>query len=202
MILILDNNEYRRHDIFMSLYAKKCTISAHSIDDAEYYTKPNLTAYINPSDEELKGIKNEDTLCIVATNRKNLKLPDWITVIPLDACVGKSIYTIYNEKINYGKGREIFGIACMEGNKFALGGVYVKFSPRERQIIKLFMYNPSKKFMAYDACGYFNFDGDPEIRFEAAVCKINIKCVQRSNRIPLILSKGGNYYINPEVINY
>ena len=53
MILLLDNNEFRRHDIYMSLYMKKYIVAEHALEYMDYYTKPFMTVYINPTTSEL-----------------------------------------------------------------------------------------------------------------------------------------------------
>lgn len=202
MILILDNNEYRRHTVYLSLYRRKCLVSEQSIDDMDYYTKPNMTVYLNPTQSQVSRIRKEDTICVIATNKKDIKLENWMIRIPLDNSVAVSIYNIFNEKCKYGNELEIFGIVCMREKEFALGGVLIKLTKRERQIVRLFLYNAGKKFNSYDACNYFDFAGEAEKCFIDAIYEINLKCVKGAHRIPLFLHNAGVYYVNPEVLDY
>ena len=200
MILILDNNTYRRHDVLLSLFIKKYIVAEQSIDDMDYYTKPFMTVYLNPTDEQIKRIKNEDTVCVVAKNKVVSKTPNWMEIIPLDDNVVKNIIKIYEEKCPYGKGREIFGVLAMEGKKFAFGGIYFHLTPKQMKAIKLLLYNPNKKFELYDISSYLEFNTDKEIGFEAMISEINLRC-KKVNREKLVLREGSKYFINPNVIN-
>ena len=201
MILLLDNNQYRRHDIFLSLYMKKYTVAEQSIDDMDYYTKPFITVYLNPTIEQIQKIKNEDTICIVAKNNLSISTPPWMRVIPLDKNVAKTIMKIYDENANFGKGREVFGILCLEARLFTIGGAYVYLSPNQRKALKIFLYNPNKKFPLYDISSYLDFKTDKEYGFIKMVEDINYKC-RRAGRETLIVSKKGEYFISPNGLNY
>ncbi len=201
MILILGNNQWARHDILLSIFMKKYYVSEQSIDDAEYITKPFLTAYINPTVEQIGKIKNENTICVVAKNNLSIKVPSWIKVIPYDKTTAKKIMEIYDENCPYGKGREIFGILGLEGKKFTMGGAYIHMTPKQLKAIKILLYNPGKQFTSYDICSYFEFTGDAENCFLEMVQEINYHC-RRAGREKLIIYSGDKYYISPSVLEY
>lgn len=199
MILILDNNEYRRHDVCLSLSMKKYIVAEQSLDVAKFFTKPNMTVYLNPNYDELNKIEKTDTITVVAKNFVKQKLPSWIKVIPLDSCLIKNLVEIFETNCNYGKGREFFGIIALEGKKFSFGGKYISMTPQQLRIIKLFLYNPDKVFELYDASSYFDFVCDQEIGFADAVDSINQKCI-REGREKIIVYKSGRYRINQDVL--
>jgi len=199
MILLLGNNEIARHDILMSLFIKKYYVAEHSIEDGEYLTKPFMTVYINPNLSQISKIKNENTICVVAKNNFSDKAPAWMTVIPYGKNTANDIMRIYEEKCNYGKGREIFGIICMEGKKFAIGGAYVYMTPKQLKAIKILIYNAGKQFSSYDISSYFDYVGDAVVGFSNMVYEINLQCRREGREAPII-HKNDRYYINPEVL--
>ncbi len=201
MILILDNNQFRRRGVYLTLYSKKFLVSEQTIADSEYYTKPFMTVYINPTSTEISKIKDEKTLCVVAKNNVTSFVPHWMKIIPLDNGLTNKIIEIYKKFCTYGQGREIFGIICMEGNKLTLGGAYIDLSNRQRALVKFLIYNAEKRFKLYDICTYFDFKTDKEIGFDKMVLEINRKCVKK-HREHLIVRENDTYYINPNVINY
>ena len=175
MILVLGNNEWSRHDILMSLFRKKYYVAEQLIDDAEFLTKPILTVYINPTTAQIKRIKKEKTICVVAKNNF-IGAPDWMYVIPYDNTTSKRIVEIYDANCNYGKGREVFGILGLEKNKFTMGGAYIHMTPKQLKAIKILLYNSEKKFSSYDISSYFDFIGDRENSFLEMVREINYQC--------------------------
>lgn len=199
MILLLDNNVYRRHDVFLSLFIKRYIVSEQLLDDMDCYTKPFLTVYLNPTEAQLKKIKNEDTICVVAKNNVTCNVPKWMEIIPLDGNVAKNVMRIYDERCQYGKGREIFGVLAMEGKRFAYGGIYFHLTPKQMNAIKILLYNPSKKFELYDISSYLKFNTDNEIGFATMIDEINMRC-KKVNREKLVLREGSKYFINPNII--
>lgn len=199
MILLLDNNQFRRRSIYLTIYSKKYLVSEQTITDSEYYTKPFMTVYINPTSTELSKIKNENTVCVVAKNNVSVPLQKWMRLIPLDNTTTMKIIKLYNELCPYGKGREIFGIVCMEGNLIALGGAYIRLSYRQRLLIRFLLYNSGKTFNLYDISNYFDFKTDNEIGFDKMVLEINRKCVKRRREL-LIKREKDAYSINPSVM--
>ena len=201
MILIFDNNEYRRHDILMSLFMKKYIVAEQPIEYMDYYTKPFMTVYINPNTEQLKKIKDENTVCIVAKNRMTIVPPPWMRVIPLDKNVAKTVMQLYDELCPYGKGRDVIGIIGIEGNEFTVGGTYINLTPKQMKAIKILLYNRDKKFQLYDISSYLDFNTDPEKGFITMVDDINSKS-RNSGRESVIKWKDNYYFISPDVAYY
>ncbi len=201
MILILGNNEYIRHDIWLSVFMKKYIVTEFPIEEMECITKPFMTVYLNPTTEQLQKIKNEDTICVVAKNNMPSNPPAWMKVIPFGNPVAKDLMRIYNESCTFGKGREIFGVIGIEGKKFTYGGAYIHMTPNQLNAIKILIYNPNKKFTLYDISSYFKFNGDREECFMKMVDEINHQC-KRARREKLICNDAHLYYINPSVLEY
>ena len=201
MILILDNYIDRRHGVYLSLYMKKYIVAEQSLRDMDFYTKPFLTLYIDPSYKDIKKIKNENTICVVAKNYIKEPLPSFMIVIPNDNNIAKNVMAIYDEKCPHNKGREVIGIMGLEGRSFALGGTFIHLTPKQYKIVRLLVYNPDKQFPLYDICSYVDFNTDTEKGFLMMVEDLNIKC-RKAGRETLIKCKNFKYFISPEVINY
>lgn len=201
MILLLDNNEYRRRSIYATLYSKKYIVTAQPLTEAEYLTKPFLTVYINPTQSQIERIRKENTICVVAKNGFQGTAPSWMRVIPLDNSLTRRIIGLYEELCPYNKGREIFGILCIEGNKFALGGAYLQLSYRQKRLVRFLAYNKEKEFQLFDISSYFDFYTDKDEGFIKMVSEINKRC-KRIFKEPLIHCHNETYSISPSVINY
>ncbi|MBQ7225792.1 MAG: hypothetical protein IJX02_04215 [Clostridia bacterium] len=201
MILLLGNNEYRRHDIYLSLLIKKYTVAEHSLEYMDFYTKPFITVYINPTYDEIKKIKNEKTISILVKSNLRIKPAPWLRVIPDDKNVAKEIMKIYEESCPYGKGREIFGIIAIEGKKMTVGGEYLNVVTRQRQLIKLLLYNADKRFALYDIASYIRFDANSEERLAKMVKDLNVAC-RMMGKEPIITVKNDYYQISQKAITY
>lgn len=199
MILLLGNNECVRHDVLMSLFIKKYYVTEHLIEDAVCLTKPFMTVYLNPSSIQLSKIKNENTVCVVAKNNMRTEAPPWMHVIPYGKDTAREIMRIYEEKCIYGKGREIFGIICMEGKRFAIGGAYVYLTPKQLKAIKILIYNSDKAFSSYDLSSYFDFVGDADTNFKRMMYEINNQCRRKGREFPIVY-ENDRYRISPNVL--
>ena len=127
--------------------------------------------------------------------------PHWMTVIPYEKNIVRDIIRIYKEKCPYGKGREVFGIMCMDKRKFAIGGAYVHMTSKQLNAIKILTYNYPKKFSLYHISSYFKFNADREDCFVRMVQEINYQC-KRAGREKLIYCNKEVYYISPNIMNY
>ena len=201
MILLLGNNEWTRHDIYLSLFIKKHLVSEQRLEDMDYLTKPYITVYINPTLTEINKIKNENTISIIAKNNITAKVPSWMRVIPLDNSTPKRIMEIYEENRTFDKGREVIGILGLEGKLFAMGGAYIRMTQKQLKIIRFLLYNAGKRFSSYDISNYFEFNGDREACFHQQVDDINYRC-KRQYKEKLILYQDDKYFISPTVLEY
>ncbi len=203
MILIIDNNEERRKNLCIWLRVKHYIVSGISYDDMDYYTKPFMTVYINPSRKNLPYIKNEDTISVIFTERRSYELPEWCINISTLKNIANEIIQIYEEKCKYQKPNkvDVLGYACMKNGIFALGGKIINLSAREKQIVSLFMYNYPKKFSLYDAANYFAISNNQEYNFEHSLYTLNKK-MKDADREKIILTENDTCFLNPEIANY
>ena len=77
----------------------------------------------------------------------------------------------------------------------------MNLTPKQLNVIKLFMYNPNKKFELYDASSYFDFNADREEGFMRLVHVLNSKSIKLGKEI-LIKCENNKYFISPELITY
>ena len=203
MILIIDNNEERRNNITIWLRVKGYIVSQISYEDMDYYTKPFLTAYINPPNALLETLGNENTLSVIFTERQNANLSNKTINIFSLKNIQNEIVKIYEREFPFDKKNQIdvVGYACSKDEEFALGGKIIDLSQRERQLINFFMFNHTKKFNLYDVINYFVVKGNPEDNILNSIYKLNRK-MQKANREKIIIVKKDVCYFNPEIANY
>ncbi len=203
MILIVDDNEERAKNTCIWLRVKGYIVSRIGYENMKYYTKPFMTVYINPPHKYINEIKNEETISILFTERKTVKIPEWcIGVLSLNN-IANEIEKIYLEKCPYNKNDkvDVLGYACIKNSLFGLGGEVFKLSNSQKQLIQLFMYNYPKKFNLYDAIGYFRFSNNPEINLVNRIYCINRKAKSR-NREKILIFENDVCYFNPKIANY
>lgn len=204
MILIIDDNEYRRVQYCRELRYRGYPCAAISFADREYYTFPVMTIYLNPLVSQINEIKNEDTITVIVKDKVDMVYPEWSTHFTFTKDIFEKIEEKFEQSFEYGKPDKIdvIGITGMQNEKFALGGKMLYFYPRELAVAKFFMYNKNKKFKLYDVTNYFRFrTDDPERTMEGIIKAINRKC-HRAKRERLIMVLHGTCYANPTVINY
>lgn len=203
MILIVDNNDERRKNVAIWLRVKGYIVSYIGYDDLKYSTKPFMTVYINPARSYIDKIKNDDTVSVIFTERKGIRLPQWSVNILSLKYIANDIIKIYKERCPYQKLNkvDVLGYACMKDGDFALGGKEIRLSHREREIISLFMFNYPKKFELYDAINYFRIAKHQEENFHNAIYTLNKKA-KDNDREKLIVCEGNRFYFNPEIGNF
>lgn len=203
MILIVDDNVERRNNLTIWLRMKGYVVSEIPYEYMDFYTKPILTAYINPQNKMIDSIKNADTISVIFSERKSINLPSWSINVPSLKNIANEIMKIYDEKCPYQKEDkiDIVGYACMKNGEFALGGKILSLSLREKQLLSLFMFNSKKKFNLYDVVNYFVLRSNPETNMLNAIYLLNRKAV-KANREKMIIVNKDVCYFNPEIANF
>ncbi|MBQ8545899.1 MAG: hypothetical protein IJ437_03035 [Clostridia bacterium] len=203
MILIVDNNEERRRNVTIWLRVKGYLVSCIGYDDLKYSTKPFMTVYVNPARDYIDKIKNKDTISVIFSERNSINLPEWSINISSLKSISKDIMELYEESCSFQRTDkvDIIGYACMKDGQFALGGKVIRLSPREREIISLFMFNYPKKFELYDAINYFRITDNQEEKFLNAIYLLNKKA-QANDREKIIINENNTFYFNPKIGNY
>lgn len=203
MILIVDDNEERAKNICAWLRMKGLLVSFIGYENMAYYTKPFMTVYINPAHKYVGEIKNEETISIIFTERKTVKIPEWCIGVLSLKNISKEIESIYLEKCPYHKNDkvDILGYACIKNSLFGLGGEVFKLSNSQKQLIHLFMFNYPKKFNLYDAVGYFRILNNKEINLVNRIYALNRKAKLR-NREKILVLENDVCYFNPKIANY
>ena len=199
MILILDNNQFRRKDLFKALHKKGYVVACHPFDEYKLYTKPLMTVLMNPARSEIdKVIEYSSTKYVVAKDffKSN---GDKYTLIPLTPNPVDYIIEEYHKIEGCHRNQmDVYGIACHMYDEYAIGGKMLEFYEMEAKIFEFFLKLPNKKFMDFDVSRSFPFRVDPEENFKQAVWKINMK-TKDATGIRYILSKNGCYFLNPLV---
>lgn len=200
MLLVLDDNDFRRKDLLVKLRLKNVTVSCQPLKDYKFITKPLITAYINPSKEVISSICEGDGISVVAKNAEDIIFPDHIINIPLDNNLDKALENIYNDELSKGKTGEldIFGKVVIKDNEVGVAGKRVTFNDTEIKIIKLFYFSYKKKFTDTEASSYFRYLKNPEQNFAHSVSMINSKC-KKVGKYVLIIRENGVFFANPQL---
>ena len=204
MILVVDNNDERRKNTITWLRVKGYMASGTCFGELSFYTKPFMTVYVNPTQNEVDEMtSSDDTISVFICDRPSVVAPSWAIRIDSLATPHLTIMKIFDEKFNhFGYNQmEIVGYACLKNDEFALGGELIGLSNLEYLIVCFFMVNKNKRFKIYDCAAYFNYKANPEENFRKSIYKINAKC-KREHRLPLIIADAREAYFNPTIASY
>ena len=204
MILILDNNEYRRKYVFDKLRLLDHLVASSGISEGAYLTKPLFTVIINPSNLDIKKIKRENTNYLVIKSSKPDNLPSWIDYLPLSNDIVTDIDNYFWDNFQYELLDEIsvLGCICIRNNKIALGGKILSVRKLPLRITKFFIYNSQRKFTDTEAASYFRFlTKCPEKNLIDYIYTINGAC-RKINRPPLIVSYKNTFWLNNDYLRY
>ncbi|MBQ7760711.1 MAG: hypothetical protein IJ400_01535 [Clostridia bacterium] len=202
MILILDNNSFRREELKAKLTKIGYIVSCRPLDDYKSYAYPVLTVIVNPKERDISNyICVSNTKYIVAKDNFTDKTSRF-TTIPHSSNLAENIALEFDKlKLNEKATIYKLGIACYSENEYSIGGKTLSLYPMERRIFKFFLHNPTKTFLDVDACDYFPFNSVPEENLKSTIWKINTKC-NKARRPQLIEIYMGSYRLNPRIYNY
>ena len=202
MILILDNNSFRREDLSSDLTKKGYIVSCRRLDDYRCYVYPVLTVLVNPKRDDInKYIYTSKTKYLVAKDNFTDNSGRF-EIVSHSQCLADSIAKAFDKLIpNDDSIMHSLGVACYRGTEFSIGGKSMTLFPKEQKVFKFFLHNPNKTFLDTDACGYFNYKTDPEINLKQTIWKLNTKC-NNARRPKLIEIYNDSYRLNPMIYNY
>ncbi len=203
MILIVDDNEYRRNDISFELRRNKYMVNAIGYDDILLYQKPIMTVYIHPTSEFVKNLKRSDTLAVIAKNDEALKTPKWAHTIPLNSTFIKEIINFYKENYKYEvpDNVDVIGVVCIKNTKVGVGGICIDFTKEQLKLLKLLLYNRGKEFNFYEILRYIPKRTNSYDNLLQTIRRINHKTVE-AKRGKIILINSEKCIVNPELAYY
>lgn len=204
MILILDNNQYRRRDIFNRLRINGYMVSAQDFEIGVEFTKPFLTVVINPTNAQLMTIKRENTKYLIIKANKPDNLREWMDYIPLSNEIDIDIERYFWTNFKYENPKVIsrFGCICVDDKGISAGGIRLRLKRTAKKIAKFFIYNNQKKFRDSEVVSYFRFLSKvPEQNLYYHVSYINSSC-KNNGRPPLISINKGIYWLNNDYLRY
>lgn len=204
MILILDNNQYRRREIFNKLRLNGYIVSAQDLEMGLEFTKPFLTVLINPTNTELMSIKRENTKYLIIKPNKPDCLKEWMDYISLSSEIDIDIERYFWNNFKHENPKVIskFGCICVDQKGISAGGIRLNLKRTATKIAKFFIYNNQKKFKDSEVVSYFRFlSKEPEENLYYHVSCINGIC--KSNKRPPLISKiKGIYWLNNDYLRY
>ena len=204
MILILDDNQFRRKSVFDRLRLNGYMVSAQEYSVGMYMVKPVLTVFVNPTNDQIKKIKRENTKYLIIKKNKPDYLPSWMSYIPLSNEIDIDIERFFWNNFEHENPNKIsiFGCICIEGNKIALGGALLDLKKTEMRIAKFFIYNNQKKFSDYELTTYFRFiTKSPASTLVRHIYHLNGIC-RSSGRPPLLSSYKNTFWLNNNYLRY
>jgi hypothetical protein len=202
MILILDNNSFRRDDLSSILSKMGYIVSCRSLDDYRCYVYPALTVIVNPKRDDInKYIYTSKTKYVVAKDNFTDNSGRF-EIVSHSNGLAESIAKEFDKLFPNDKNIIYrYGVACYRDTEFSIGGKALTLFPKEQKLFKFFIHNPNKTFLDTDLCGYFNYKIDPELNLKQTIWKINTKC-NNVRRPKLIEIYNDSYRLNPAIYTY
>ncbi len=203
MILIVDDNEYRRNDISFELRRNKYMVNAISYDDIVLYQKPIMTVYIHPTSEFVNKLKRSDTLTVIAKSDETLKTPKWAHAITLNSSFIKEIINLYKENYKYEvpDNVDVIGVVCIKNTKVGVGGICIDFTKEQLKLLKLLLYNRGKEFNFYEILKYIPKRTNSYDNLLQTIRRMNHKTLE-AKRGKILLINNEKCVVNPELAYY
>ena len=202
MILILDDNVFRRKELKEKLTKKGYLVSCSPMSEYKCKVYPYLTIIVNPK----RGVAQKlmyslKTKYIVAKDNFDERL-NLLATVPHSYNLADNLL-LELEKLGLNEKGKMYrlGMACYRDDQFSIGGKSLDLHPMEKRLFKFFLLNPNKTFLDVDLCDYFPFRTDFELNLKNAIWKLNTKC-NKLGRPRLIANREFSYYLNPDIYKY
>ena len=205
MILIFDDNSYRREALCKKIYMNDLYVRGESYEHCEYITKPLITILVCPSPSEasryLKIFSAEGTTCVFVLKREISELKGYRNVfINKEGEITPSqVREIINQEYKYNLKNDYMNYMLIDEDEkdVYFGAKKLFLTDREYSIVKFFAYNPKRMFTIDEILDYMHLRKRvSETTFYSYVSCINSKCYKQ-NREDIILRTTYGYGITP-----
>lgn len=207
MILIADDNEYRRAENAKHLRNSGIQATSCKKEYINYMQLPIITVIVNPTDKDLENIYLETakTLYVFVTRKKISRLENYkYCFIDEELKVDdKLIRNVALEKFNYTFENDCIGMFVSDyaNSRLYMGGKNLMLTKTEYSIARFFLYNGGRTFdfdMVREYFGKSKSNKIEEVTFAGYISKINTK-TKRLRTEKLIITESNGYTLNPEL---
>ncbi len=185
MILIFDDNEYRRQELCKKMYMADLFVRGESYEHCEYLAKPLVTVLISPDVEQIKYFSSvlmrQNTIPVLVIKRsipearlfRNVIIDENGEITPkqiIDIIKKETEYNLFHDMINY-------ILVDEEEKDIYFGGKKLFLTDGEYKIVKFFAYNREKMFIIDEILDYLHLRKRvSENTFYVYISNINSKC--------------------------
>lgn len=204
MVLIFDDNEFRRKEIKRALRDTEMCFKIEDYEHWEYLTKPILTIFVMPKPSEIdylvRNIKSQGTIAVSLLKREPPRSDFFRRIIISEN--GKlradDIRDIIMKEYGYNLKQDLVGKILIdeEDKDIYFAGKRLFLTKTEYKIARFLAYNPKKTFTDEEIIEYTRIKITPS-SLSKYVSYINGKC-RDSYRKRLILRSSYGYSINDE----
>ncbi len=202
MVLIFDDNEFRRKEIRRSLRNTEIAFKVEGYEHWEYLTKPLVTVFVMPKPSELdymiRNVQNQGTIPVALVKREAPQLKDirHLIVSANGIPTPDHLREIINKEYGYSLKQDLIGSILIDeaDEDIYFGGKRLCLTQTEYKISRLLAYNPKKKFTDEEILDYIGLKITPS-SLSKYVSYINHKCTDKYRR-KLILRSSYGYKIN------
>ena len=202
MVLIFDDNEFRRKEIKRSLRGTEISFKIENYENWEYLTKPLLTIFVMPKASEIdyytRSLKSQGTIVASLLKREPPKSENFRRIIISDNCIitPEMVRKIIKNEYGYNLKQDFVGNALVdeEDQDIYYARKRLFLTKTEYKIARFLAYNPKKTFTDEEIIEYTALKISPS-SLSKYVSYINGKC-RNNYRKPLILRTSYGYLIN------
>ena len=202
MILIFDDNEFRRKDIKRAFRDSEMPFKIEDYEHWEYLTKPLLTILVMPKPSEIeyivRTIQAQGTIPVVVLKREDPRFKNIRHIIISENAIPSldKIKKIFEEEYSYNLHQDLIGriLVDEEDKDIYFSGKRLCLTKTEYKISRFLSYNPKKQFTDEEIILYTGLKIKTS-SLSKYVSYINHKCVE-NYRKELILRSSYGFKIN------
>ncbi len=202
MVLIFDDNEFRRKEIRRSLRDTEIAFKVESYEHWEYLTKPLVTVFVMPKPSELdymiRNVQKQGTIPVAIVKRESpsLKHIKHLIISENGVPTPDTLREIINREYDYNLKQDLIGSILIDESDedIYFGGKRLSLTQTEYKISRLLAYNPKKKFTDEEIIEYIGSKITTS-SISKYVSYINHKCTDKYRK-RLILRSSYGYKIN------
>ena len=205
MILIIDNNDFRREKICKKLYMESIPAIGCAREEEKGYSKPLITIIVDPKQSEYNRIYNNSDSNFYLCSKKPLpNLPSNRVIVDRECFVyPDKIREILQNDFNINLKEDHIGPVSLytETHDLYVGGAYMHLGLNQFALISFLVYNYGRRFSVEEIYDYLHLKKSVKMNsFRVYVSMVNGKG-KKNNRGRLIEEYNEFYYLTDHIVN-